>query len=67
MFPPVGSAVADNRSALIRFVNDYDRPSAIHLHGSYSRAPFDGWAEDVIQPGQYKVISTILSLWPRIR
>jgi hypothetical protein len=66
MFPPVGSAVTDNHSALIRFVNDYDRPSAIHLHGSYSRAPFDGWAEDVIQPGQYKVTSTILSLWPRI-
>lgn len=43
------------REALIRFVNQYDRSSAIHLHGSYSRAPFDEWAEDTIKPGHYKV------------
>jgi len=24
------------------------------LHGSYSRAPFDGWAEDITNPGEYK-------------
>lgn len=42
------------REAIVRFINDYDRPSSIHLHGSYSRTAFDGWAEDVTNPGQYK-------------
>lgn len=42
------------REAVVRFVNAYDRPSSIHLHGSYSRTAFDGWAEDVTGPGQYK-------------
>ncbi|KAH8733189.1 Cupredoxin [Phaeosphaeriaceae sp. PMI808] len=38
----------------VRFVNHGDRESSIHLHGSPSRAPFDGWALDLTQPGQYK-------------
>lgn len=42
------------REAVVRFVNAYNRPSSIHLHGSYSRTAFDGWAEDVTGPGQYK-------------
>jgi bilirubin oxidase len=42
------------REAVVRFINKSPRKSAIHLHGSYSRAPFDGWAEDTIAPGQYK-------------
>ena len=42
------------REAVIRFVNQNDREAAIHLHGSYSRAPFDGWAEDTMKPGEYK-------------
>ncbi|KAF8533373.1 Cupredoxin [Trichophaea hybrida] len=46
--------ITRGREALVRFINEYNRPSAIHLHGSYSRAPFDGWAEDMINPGQYK-------------
>ncbi|EUC30577.1 hypothetical protein COCCADRAFT_103567 [Bipolaris zeicola 26-R-13] len=40
--------------SVVRFVNQGDRESSIHLHGSPSRAPFDGWAEDLIQQGQYK-------------
>lgn len=47
--------IQKGRETLVRFVNEYDRPSSIHLHGSPSRTPFDGWAEDTIQPGQYKV------------
>lgn len=43
------------REAVVRFTNSYDRPSSIHLHGSYSRAPWDGWAEDVTNPGEFKV------------
>jgi FtsP/CotA-like multicopper oxidase with cupredoxin domain len=26
----------------------------MHLHGSPSRAPFDGWAEDITNPGEFK-------------
>jgi bilirubin oxidase len=39
---------------VVRFVNHGDRESSVHLHGSPSRAPFDGWAEDLIMPRQYK-------------
>ena len=42
------------REAVVRFINQYDRPSSIHLHGSYSRTPFDGWADDVTNPGEAK-------------
>ncbi|KAI5820067.1 oxidase cueO precursor [Pyronema omphalodes] len=42
------------RETLVRFINEYNNNSAIHLHGSQSRAPFDGWAEDTIAPGQFK-------------
>ncbi|QDS76034.1 hypothetical protein FKW77_005223 [Venturia effusa] len=42
------------REAVVRFINKSVRKSAIHLHGSYSRAPFDGWAEDTIAPNEYK-------------
>lgn len=31
-----------------------DLANSVHLHGSYSRAPFDGWADDTTEPGQYK-------------
>lgn len=42
------------RESVVRFKNHGDRDVSIHLHGSYSRAPFDGWADDVTSPGQYK-------------
>ncbi|ORY14545.1 oxidase cueO precursor [Clohesyomyces aquaticus] len=42
------------REAVVRFVNHGDRANSVHLHGSYSRAPFDGWADDTTEPGQYK-------------
>ena len=38
----------------MRFMNDATRPNSVHLHGSPSRAPFDGWAEDLTKPGQFK-------------
>ena len=40
--------------AIVRFINHGDRANSVHLHGSYSRAPFDGWAEDITGVGQYK-------------
>ncbi|KAH8807557.1 Cupredoxin [Xylogone sp. PMI_703] len=42
------------RQSVVRVVNQNDRPAVLHLHGSYTRAVWDGWAEDLIQPGQYK-------------
>lgn len=40
--------------SVVRFINQAERENSVHLHGSPSRAPFDGWAEDVTFPGQYK-------------
>lgn len=40
--------------AIVRFINHGDRSSSIHLHGSYTRAPFDGYADDITNVGQYK-------------
>ncbi|KAF2727988.1 Cupredoxin [Polyplosphaeria fusca] len=40
--------------SVVRFVNNATKENSVHLHGSPSRAPFDGWAEDVTLPGQYK-------------
>ena len=40
--------------AIVRFINKSQRKSSIHLHGSYSRTAFDGWAADEISPGEYK-------------
>ncbi|PSN63260.1 Cupredoxin [Corynespora cassiicola Philippines] len=39
---------------VVRFMNNGDRENSVHLHGSPSRAPFDGWAEDLTFPGQMK-------------
>ncbi|EJD35136.1 Cupredoxin [Auricularia subglabra TFB-10046 SS5] len=46
--------VTKGREAVVRFTNLNDRPSVIHLHGSFSRAPFDGWAEDTLPPNTHK-------------
>ncbi|KAJ0159365.1 Bilirubin oxidase [Colletotrichum tanaceti] len=40
--------------AVIRFTNHAKMASFIHLHGSYSRTPWDGWAEDTTAVGEYK-------------
>lgn len=53
--------IAKGIETLVRVVNDNSdtnggngRSSVLHLHGSYSRPPFDGWAHDLIPPGAYK-------------
>lgn len=43
-----------DREIVVRFVNNASRPNSVHLHGSPSRTPWDGWAEDTTNPGQYK-------------
>ncbi|KAF2019904.1 hypothetical protein BU24DRAFT_365645 [Aaosphaeria arxii CBS 175.79] len=40
--------------SVVRFMNNADAETSVHLHGSPSRAPFDGWAEDLTFPGEYK-------------
>jgi bilirubin oxidase len=42
------------RETVVRFVNNASMANSVHLHGSPSRAPWDGWAEDVTQPGEFK-------------
>jgi bilirubin oxidase len=39
---------------VVRFVNNAPNNNSVHLHGSYSRAAFDGWAEDMTETGHYK-------------
>jgi FtsP/CotA-like multicopper oxidase with cupredoxin domain len=39
---------------VVRFINKALEPNSVHLHGSPSRAPWDGWAEDITEPGEYK-------------
>ncbi|KAI5786409.1 Cupredoxin [Peziza echinospora] len=42
------------RRSVVRFVNQGTLPASVHLHGSPSRPVFDGWAEDVMEVGEYK-------------
>jgi bilirubin oxidase len=35
--------MTQGREAIVRFINHGDRANSVHLHGSFSRAPFDGW------------------------
>lgn len=46
--------VQRGREAVVRFINHSDRENSVHLHGSYSRAPFDSWAEDTTLVNKYK-------------
>lgn len=40
--------------SIVRVINKSPNAATMHLHGSPTHAPWDGWAEDLIQPGQYK-------------
>ncbi|KAK4443350.1 putative bilirubin oxidase precursor [Podospora aff. communis PSN243] len=42
------------RETVVRFVNNASMANSVHLHGSPTRAPWDGWAEDITQPGEFK-------------
>ncbi|KAL3426021.1 bilirubin oxidase [Phlyctema vagabunda] len=46
--------VEKGQESVVRFINNGPMDNSVHLHGSYSRAPFDGWAEDTTKNGQYK-------------
>ncbi|KAI6379790.1 hypothetical protein MCOR25_001921 [Pyricularia grisea] len=54
MSPGPTIIVPRGTETVMRVANSADQENAVHLHGSYSRAPWDGWAEDLTFPGQYK-------------
>lgn len=46
--------ITKGRESIVRVKNHSGKDISVHLHGAHSRAPFDGWAEDITEPGQYK-------------
>lgn len=42
------------RETIVRYYNKNSVSAAVHLHGSYTQAAWDGWAEDDMLPGQWK-------------
>nr|AMJ52085.1 lijF [Ascomycota sp. F53] len=54
MMPGPTFQTMQGREAIVRFINHGDRADSVHLHGSFSRSPFDGWADDATEIGQYK-------------
>lgn len=43
-----------DRKSVVRFVNNIDVSTSIHLHGMASEPQYDGYPEDLIPPGYYK-------------
>ncbi|KAK8076023.1 Bilirubin oxidase [Apiospora phragmitis] len=54
MSPGPTFIVPRGTETVVRIMNNAELETSVHLHGSPSRAPFDGWAPDVTQPGEYK-------------
>ncbi|KAJ3579290.1 hypothetical protein NPX13_g1273 [Xylaria arbuscula] len=54
MSPGPTFIIPRGQETVVRFVNNAQRETSVHLHGSPSRAPFDGWAADTTNPGEYK-------------
>ena len=46
--------VPRGHETVVRCLNQGSGPAAMHLHGSYTHSPWDGWADDEMQVGQYK-------------
>ena len=43
-----------DRQSIVRFINNLDTPTSVHLHGMASLPQYDGYPEDLIAPGYYK-------------
>lgn len=43
-----------DRKSVVRFINNIDVSTSIHLHGMASEPQYDGYPEDLIPPGYYK-------------
>ena len=46
MFPGPTFKIQRGRESLVRFVNEYNRPSSVHLYGSPTRAQLDCWGNN---------------------
>lgn len=53
-FPGPTFRVQKGRQSVVRVINRSPSAANLHLHGSYSRSPWDGFATDVINADQYK-------------
>ncbi|KAK6212285.1 hypothetical protein LQW54_005416 [Pestalotiopsis sp. IQ-011] len=54
MSPGPTFLIEKGQETVVRFINNATNPAAVHVHGSPTRAPWDGWADDTFLPGQYK-------------
>lgn len=54
MIPGPTIVQVKNRKSVVRFVNNIDVSTSIHLHGMASQPQYDGYPEDLIPPGYYK-------------
>jgi bilirubin oxidase len=46
--------VQKGHESVIRLINKSNKPTNLHLHGSFTRSPFDGWAMDILKEGEFK-------------
>ena len=46
--------VEQGQETIVRVLNKGTNSAALHLHGSATQSVWDGWAEDEMQPGQWK-------------
>lgn len=53
-FPAPTIIQRKNRPSTVRFSNNLDIPTSVHLHGMRSQPQYDGYAEDLIPPEYYK-------------
>ena len=54
IFPGPTIKQRKNRQSVVRFINNLDTPTSVHLHGMASQPQYDGYAEDLIALGYYK-------------
>ena len=54
MFPGPLIRQRKDRQSVVRMINNLDIPMSTHLHGMAALPEFDGWANDISQPGYYK-------------
>ncbi|KAI7163252.1 Cupredoxin [Hortaea werneckii] len=46
--------IKKDTETIIRYLNNGEESSAVHLHGSYTHSAWDGWAADEMEVGQWK-------------
>ncbi|KAK8117907.1 uncharacterized protein PG998_006188 [Apiospora kogelbergensis] len=67
MSPGPTFVIPRGTETVVRIMNNANLETSVHLHGSPSRAPFDGWAPDVTQPGGIQgLLLAERTIWPII-